>query len=127
MTLEYNEITFLNCVNISIAKRTHLSKLEQSERRSAVVRIITPEYRVYLGIKASVAEPEEEAAEHRKVRRGSYVGDLVGIAEGRDRWQVDEDQEEAGQVDDVAHDNDRIPTPARRLAAENTEHGTTCK
>jgi hypothetical protein len=55
------------------------------------------------------------------------VGDLVGVAEGRLRGQVDEDEEEAGQVDHVAHNHDRVSAPSGRFGSQDTEQGASCK
>lgn len=53
--------------------------------------------------------------------RWRYVGGFFGVAEGSYVRQVDEDKEEAGDVDQVTHKHDGVATPARRFRTEDTE------
>lgn len=106
---------------------THLSKLEKRKRRGAVIRVVAPQDRVYLRIEARVPEPEQEGTEHGEVGRRRDVGHLLRVTEGSHGGQVDEDQEKRRQVDDVAHNDDRVAAPAGRFVAEDAEECATWK
>lgn len=104
---------------------TNLCELEERERRGAVVRVLAAQDGVDLRVVARVAEAEQEAAQHGELRRRPDVRHVHGVAERRRVRQVDEDEEEAGHVDQVAHDHHRVAAPARRFAAEDAEESST--